>query len=90
MRTQSKYASKLFRAAGSDIRTTILTILFSGPQDTGTIRKKLKRSPSLIAHHLKVLHSAGWVTKSKFGKLVTYYIHDKAVREILVFLKKAS
>lgn len=90
MRTQSRYSSKLFHAAGSEVRIAILTLLFSGPQDVGTIRRKLKRSPSLIAHHLNVLHASGWVTRSKFGKLVTYYIQDNAVKEIRLFLNKAS
>jgi len=80
----------LFRAAGNDIRIQILLLLFSGPQDLGTIIRKTKLSPSLVAHHLKILHTSGWVTRSKFGKLVTYYINEKAIKEVISFLKKSS
>jgi DNA-binding transcriptional ArsR family regulator len=89
MQTRSKSLSNLFRAAGGEIRVSILSMLVTGPQDLGTIIRKLKRSPSLIAHHLKVLYAAGWVTRSKFGKLVTYYINEKAVKEVVSFFKKS-
>jgi len=80
--------TKLFHAAGNDIRSSILYMLVQGPLDLGTIIRRLKRSPSLVAHHLKILRGAGWVTKSKFGKLVTYYLSEDAVKEVREFLRK--
>lgn len=77
-----------FRAAGDIIRLSILYMLLQGPLDLGTIERRLKRSPSLVAHHLNILRTSGWVNKSKFGKLVTYYLSDETAREISKFLRR--
>ncbi len=78
-----------FRGAGNVSRLSILYMLARGPLDLGTIIRRLKRSPSLIAHHLNVLRAAGWVTKSKFGKLVTYNLSEDAVKEVTAYLRKS-
>lgn len=90
MQTRYKSLSSLFGAAGSETRITILSLLIRGPQDLGTIIRRTKRSPSLVAHHLNVLCDSGWITKSKFGKLVTYYLDENAVKEIKAFMKHSS
>lgn len=81
---QTRYTSfrNLFRAAGSDIRLSILHMLAREPMSVGAIVRRLKRSPPLTAHHLNILLKAGWVTKTKFGRLVTYYLNEKTLQQI--------
>ena len=77
-----------FSAAGNVHRLSILYMLAQGPLTLPVIIRRLKISPSLTIHHLQILRKSGWVSKSKFGKLVTYYLSDKAVKEVSAFLHK--
>ena len=77
-----------FRAAGSESRTAILAMLLREPMTFSVLVRKLELSPSLTLHHLKILLKSGWITRSKFGKLVTYYLSDSAVKEVVTFLRK--
>lgn len=90
VRLQKKISpvAEKFRAAGDTSRLSILYMLAQGPMDLGTIIRRVRRSPSLISHHLNILRAAGWVNKSKFGKLVTYYLSEDAVKEVTAFLHK--
>ena len=81
------YAAK-FLAAGNVYRLSILYMLIREPVTLPMIIRRLGISPSLAAHHLKTLRLAGLVTKSKFGKLVTYYADDVSVKEIVTLLRK--
>ncbi len=33
--------------------------------------------PSLVSHHLNILLTTGWITKTKVGKRVTYKLNEK-------------
>lgn len=49
---------------------------------------RFKLPPSLLSHHLKQLVDAGWVTKIKVGKFVTYYVAEDSVKEMTALLRK--
>ena len=89
-RLQQKVAptAEKFRALGDANRFAILYLLAADPMDVGDIIDRTKLSPSLVAHHLKVLLQTGWVTKTKYGKLVTYYLVEGAVGELTKFFLK--
>ncbi len=82
---KTSHTAAKFRAAGTDTRTAILAMLRREPMTFPVLVRKLQLSPSLTLHHLKILQKSGWVTRSKFGKLVTYYLSEQAVKEVIVF-----
>lgn len=88
LREKVKLSAGTLWAAGNITRFTILYMLAPGPLSFDALVKKLKVSPSLALHHLKILHAAGWVTKTKFGKLVTYYLLPHAGKEALKILSQ--
>lgn len=57
------------------------------PMEFGRLVSRLKVPPSLLSHHLKRLMAAGIVTKTKFGKLATYYLSEAAVKEMDTILR---
>lgn len=77
-----------FHAMGNITRLSILYILAKEPMEFGRIVRRLKLRPSLAAHHLTQLVSAGLVTKTKVGKLATYYLSEDAVKEMNALLRK--
>ncbi len=77
-----------FHAIGNISRLSILYILIREPMEFGRLAHRLKMSPSLLSHHLKQLMGAGLVTKTKAGRLVTYYVEEGAVKEMIVLLRK--
>ena len=79
---------KKMRAAGNMSRLAVLYMLLREPLSLQTLMHRAQMSPGLAAHHLKVLRAAGWVKKSKFGKLVEYSINEDAVKDALVFFRK--
>ncbi len=80
----------MLRAAGDIHRLAILYLLAAEPTNLTDIVHRTKLSPSLVSHHMKVLRGSGWVTKSKYGKEVTYYLVDSAVGVLQKLLKKHS
>lgn len=82
--------ARLLSAAGNIHRTSILYMLIREPLTSIVIIRRLRLSPSLLAHHINILRAAGWITKSKFGKLVSYEINEEAVKEVTTFLRKSS
>ena len=77
-----------FHAIGNVTRLSILYILAREPMEFARIVHRFKMSPSLAAHHLKQLVSAGLVTKTKVGKLVTYYLAEDTIKEMSILLRK--
>ena len=81
------YASK-FHALGNMSRLSILYTLAREPMEFGRLVHRLKLSPSLLSHHLKQLMMAGLVTKTKVGKLATYYLAEDSIKEMSALLGK--
>ena len=58
------------------------------PMEFGRLVSRLKIPPSLLSHHLKLLVAAGLVTKTKVGKMATYYLAEDSIKEMTAFLQK--
>jgi DNA-binding transcriptional ArsR family regulator len=69
-------------------RLSILYVLAREPTEFGRLVHRLKLSPSLLSHHLKQLMSAGIVTKTKVGKLATYYVAEDSIKGMSALLQK--
>jgi DNA-binding transcriptional ArsR family regulator len=81
-------SAKKFSALGNISRLSIVYSLGREAMEFGQLSRRLKISPSLLSHHLNVLVESGWITKLKVGKLVTYYISEKTVKDTSLFLNK--
>lgn len=68
-----------FAAAGHPIRLSILYMLREEPTDAGDIVERINLPAALVSHHLRILAQTGLVTKTTYGKAVTYYINPKIV-----------
>lgn len=81
--------AKKFAAIGNPIRLSILFLLKEEPTEMGDIVDRLNLPASLVAHHLKLLLDEGLVTKTVFGKTVTYYINQDAFSDVEKFISVA-
>ena len=79
------YANML-RGASHMHRLSMLYLLAQEPMTAKDILQHIKLSPPLIAHHLKALYGSGWITKTKYGRLVTYYLDPRAFRAFQKFI----
>ncbi len=68
-------------------RLSIVYVLAQEPMSVGDVVDRLKISAPLVSHHLKELYQSGWITKTKFGKLVTYYLEPRAFEEFKKFIQ---
>ncbi len=75
-----KPAAGKLHAIGNTTRLSILYILVREPMECNRLSSRLKIPASLLSHHLKRLAETGWLTKTKVGKSVTYYVADDAVK----------
>lgn len=90
LRQKLSIPARKFHAVGNLSRLSILYILAREPMEFGRIVRRLKLPPSLLSHHLKQLVGAGLVTKTKVGKLVTYYLAEDSVKEMSALLRNWS
>lgn len=75
------FAAKL-AAAGNMYRMSILYLLAYGPLEAGSIASALGISNTLTSHHLKELHSNGWVVRTRDGRRLIYKVNDRAFYRI--------
>ncbi|OLR93257.1 ArsR/SmtB family transcription factor [Actinokineospora bangkokensis] len=68
--------AEALRAAGSPVRIEVLRRLARGAATVSELVADLGISQPLTSHHLGVLRSAGLVTASRSGRVVTYRIAD--------------
>ena len=88
LKQKVKGTSVMIGAAADVNRLAILYLLAAEPMDIRDIIGRTRLTPPLVAHHMRVLLTAGWVTKSKFGKRVTYYLVESAAGQLAKFLQK--
>jgi DNA-binding transcriptional ArsR family regulator len=88
LRQKLNVPARRFQALGNLSRLSIVYTLGREPMDFGRLVRRLKIPPSLLSHHLKLLVAAGLVTKTKVGKLATYYLAEDAIKEIGTLLRK--
>ena len=75
------YAKKI-RGIAHPHRLAILYLLAHDPLWVRDLVNYLNLPENLIAHHLKQMALAGWVTKEKQGRNVTYTLNTKAFFEL--------
>ncbi len=85
LRQKLSKTSSFFTALSHPSRVAIVYLLMSDPMRVRDIVDQLKLSPTVVAHHLHVLYSFGWITKMKVGKMTTYSLESEAVKHIKAF-----
>lgn len=82
---------KVLRALASKPRIQILECMQTGIFNPSQIAKSLRRSPSTVNQHLKVLLEANIIEKvsssSEEGQAATYYAVRKNANELLARIK---
>lgn len=71
------------KAMANSTRVLILQELLDGPHFVNEIVQSLNAKQPTISEHMKVLHSAGIVSKERNAKKVMYGIKDAQVRELI-------
>lgn len=77
--------SRLFQALSDPTRLQLALLLIDkGPMNVSMISKELKKSQSLISHHLSCLRNCGVLKYSKEGQNVYYEIASKEIKGIIL------
>jgi DNA-binding transcriptional ArsR family regulator len=71
------------KAMANSTRVLILQELLEGPHCVNEIVQSLQAKQPTISEHMKVLHSAGIVSKERIAKKVIYGIKDAQMRELI-------
>lgn len=71
------------KAMANGTRVHILQRLLAGPLSVNEIVHSLQAKQPTISEHMKVLHSAGIVSKERIAKKVIYGIKDAQMRELI-------
>ncbi len=82
-RARIEELAALFRSVGDESRLRILLVCLDQPVSVGRIAARLGLSLSLVSHHLRLLHAARLVTRTRRGREVLYAAADAHVREML-------
>ena len=63
-------------------RLAILYLLLHDPMEFRDIVRALKLPANAVFHHIKQMHTTGWLKRTKIGKRVTYEVNPKAFKEL--------
>jgi len=74
----------LFRLLGDPTRLRIVMACVDGPQAVGELAVRLRLSPSLASHHLRLLRAARIVRPERRGKHVLYAADDEHIRRVIL------
>lgn len=75
--------AETFHLLGDPTRLRIVIACLSKPISVGEIAGRLKASPSLVSHHLRLLKAARLVRAERRGKQVFYSAADDHIRAML-------
>ena len=82
LKEKVKPFAKRMAAVGQVYRLAVIYLLSYDPMEVRDIAENVGIAENLLAHHLNMLREAGWVTKTKVGKHVTYQLNEKAFFEL--------
>ena len=75
--------AETFGLLSDPTRLSIVLACLDQKNSAGVIAQKLKISPSLVSHHLRLLRAARMLRSERLGKQVIYEMSDACVRDIL-------
>lgn len=74
---------KMSKAFADKNRVKILTMLTSGPKNVSSVADRLNVEENLASHHLRVLHSLGFLKSNKKGRQVFYNLNKNKFISLL-------
>lgn len=77
---RSTQCAEYLKAVADPERLKIIQILQGGPRAVGAICKEMDAAIANVSHHLRLLKSAGLVTRQKKGRFVIYSLDPKFLR----------
>ena len=80
---QKSELAETFGILSDPTRLSIVLACMDMEISAGDIANKLKVSPSLVSHHLRLLRSARIVRPERRGKQVFYTMTDACIRDVL-------
>ncbi|HSU69279.1 MAG TPA: metalloregulator ArsR/SmtB family transcription factor [Tepidisphaeraceae bacterium] len=80
-RLRSTECAEYLKAVADPERLRIIQCLQGGPRSVGEICAALEVAIANASHHLRLLKSAGLVTRQKKGRFVIYALDPKFVRQ---------
>lgn len=81
LKEKVKPFTRRFRGVAQVYRIGTLYLLAHEPMEAHTIADHLGLAENLVSHHLKQMYLAGWVLKTRTGRIVTYRLNEKAFFE---------
>ena len=75
--------AETFSLLSDPTRLSIVLACMDKEVSAGKIANKVKVSPSLVSHHLRLLRSARIVRSQRRGKQIFYTMTDDCVRDVL-------
>ena len=87
LREKVRPFAKRMDAIGQEYRLAIIYLLAFDPMEVRDIVENIGIPENLLSHHLKILHTTGWLLKHKVGKHVTYELNEKAFFELFRMLE---
>ena len=76
--------AEMFRLMGDPSRLKIIVACLEEPVCVSDIAARLKLSPSLVSHHLRLLRAARVLRAERQGKQVFYAAADDHIRCVIV------
>ena len=81
---QALELAEMFRLMGDASRLKIILACLEEPVCVSNIAARLKLSPSLVSHHLRLLRAARVLRAERHGKQVFYAAADEHIRCVII------
>ena len=81
---QALELAEMFRLMGDASRLKIVLACLEEPVCVSDIAARLKLSPSLVSHHLRLLRAARVLRAERQGKQVFYIAADEHIRRVII------
>lgn len=87
LKEKVKPTAKLVRGISHKHKLAIIYLLAWGPLAAREIVADIDLPQNLVEHHLKDMLAAGWVTRKRVGRDVTYELIDKSFLDLTKLIR---
>ncbi len=85
---RAEQIAELLRALAHPLRLRIIAVLSAGVNDNVTgLAQRLGVSQSFVSHHLRILHSKGFLVSMRSGSSVRYSLARPRLKELVDYLE---
>lgn len=80
----------VFRAIADPTRRRVLDLLRVRPRSASELRGRIRKAPSTVSAHLRVLRSTGLIAQRRVGRSRHYELDQKRMRAIETWIRAFS